>query len=68
MGLEAILAKLAEKMTGKAPTAKSVEGILQFIVDNYAVIPKGGTAGQVLAKKDGTDYNVEWVNDKTGGA
>lgn len=28
-------------------------------------IPAGGTAGQVLAKKTGTDYDVEWVNDQT---
>lgn len=74
MCLESILAKLAEKMTGKAPTAKTVEGILQFIVDNYTApsvegihgIPTGGTAGQVLAKVDGTDYNVQWADDKTG--
>lgn len=29
-------------------------------------IPVGGTAGQVLGKIDGTDYNVTWV-DQTGG-
>jgi len=29
-------------------------------------VPAGGTAGQVLAKVDGTDYNTTWVN-KTGG-
>lgn len=29
-------------------------------------IPAGGTAGQVLGKIDGTDYNVTWVN-QTGG-
>lgn len=28
-------------------------------------IPAGGTTGQVLAKKTGTDYDVEWVNDQT---
>lgn len=28
-------------------------------------IPAGGSAGQVLAKKTGTDYDVEWVNDQT---
>jgi len=31
-----------------------------------AAIPTGGTAGQVLAKIDATDYNTEWV-DQTGG-
>ena len=30
-------------------------------------VPVGGTAGQVLAKVDGTDYNTEWV-DSSGGA
>ncbi len=30
-------------------------------------IPAGGTAGQVLGKIDGTDYNVTWV-DQTGGS
>jgi hypothetical protein len=30
-------------------------------------VPTGGTAGQVLAKVDSTDYNTEWVN-QTGGA
>lgn len=29
-------------------------------------VPAGGTAGQVLAKKSGTDYETEWV-DQTGG-
>lgn len=30
-------------------------------------IPAGGSAGQVLAKVDGTDYNTQWV-DQTGGS
>ena len=30
-------------------------------------IPAGGTAGQVLGKIDGTDYNVTWVNQTGGG-
>ena len=29
-------------------------------------VPAGGTTGQVLAKKSGTDYDTEWV-DQTGG-
>lgn len=28
-----------------------------------AGVPVGGTAGQVLAKIDGTDYNTQWVDD-----
>ena len=31
-------------------------------------VPAGGTAGQVLAKKSGTDYDTEWVNQSGGGA
>ena len=30
-------------------------------------MPTGGTAGQHLAKIDGTDYNTQWVNAPTGG-
>lgn len=29
-------------------------------------VPPGGSAGMVLAKVDGTDYNVDWVPDTTG--
>ena len=30
-------------------------------------VPTGGTAGQVLAKVDGTDYNTEWITPSGGG-
>lgn len=30
-------------------------------------VPAGGTAGQVLAKINGTDYNTEWVTPSGGG-
>lgn len=30
-------------------------------------VPTGGTAGQVLAKVDGTDYNTQWVTPSSGG-
>lgn len=30
-------------------------------------VPAGGTAGQVLAKIDGADYNTEWVDPAAGG-
>lgn len=30
-------------------------------------VPTGGTAGQVLAKIDGTNYNTEWVTPSSGG-
>lgn len=31
-------------------------------------IPAGGDSGQVLAKVDGTDYNVTWVDQQGGGS
>lgn len=34
---------------------------------NGVGVPTGGTAGQVLAKIDGVDYNTQWVNPATGG-
>jgi hypothetical protein len=37
------------------------------IVATPAYIPPGGTAAEVLAKVDGTDYNVDWV-PQSGGA
>ena len=30
-------------------------------------LPDGGSAGQVLAKASGTDYDTEWVNQSGGG-
>ena len=30
-------------------------------------VAAGGTAGQILSKVDGTDYNTEWVNPPEGG-
>lgn len=29
-------------------------------------VPTGGTAGQILAKASGTDYDTEWVNQSAG--
>lgn len=34
--------------------------------ENGVGVPAGGTTGQVLAKKSGTDYDTEWI-DQTGG-
>lgn len=30
-------------------------------------VPVGGTAGQILAKVDATDYNTKWIDAPTGG-
>ncbi len=35
--------------------------------DNVHSIPAGGSAGQVLSKVDGTNYNVQWVDPSGGG-
>ena len=43
-----------------------VDNQLEAAVADVHSIPAGGTAGQVLGKVDGTDYNVQWV-DQTGG-
>lgn len=33
---------------------------------NGVGVPAGGTAGQILSKVDGTDYNTKWINPVTG--
>lgn len=33
---------------------------IEDMPDSKALLPTGGGAGQVLAKKSGTDYDVEW--------
>lgn len=43
-----------------------VDNQLEAVTGDIHSIPAGGTAGQVLGKVDGTDYNVQWV-DQTGG-
>lgn len=30
-------------------------------------VPSGGSSGQVLAKNSGTDYDLKWVNQPSGG-
>jgi hypothetical protein len=40
---------------------------LADIIDAAGVLPVGGTADQVLAKIDGTDFNTEWVDQSGGG-
>ena len=38
-----------------------VDSQIEAVSADVHSIPAGGTAGQVLAKVDGTDYNVEWT-------
>lgn len=42
-----------------------VDNQLESAAADVHSIPAGGAAGQVLGKVDGTDYNVQWV-DQTG--
>lgn len=64
---------VAEGQTATATTSRSMRSdYLKQIIQYHAVpsgqgVPAGGTAGQVLAKVDGTDYNTEWV-DPAGGS
>lgn len=51
--------------TSVAPTTS--DDLTEGTVNLYNRIPSGGTAGQLLSKIDGTDYNVEWT-DATGEA
>lgn len=43
-----------------------VDSQIEAVSADIHSIPAGGTAGQVLAKKNETDYDTEWV-DQTGG-
>ena len=45
---------VVEVSAGGLPGAKGSDG---------EGVPAGGSAGQVLAKVDGDDYNTEWVDD-----
>ena len=51
----------------------TITGTQQLLSVPYALnakngIPNGGTANQVLAKVDGTDFNTQWVTPSGGGA
>ncbi len=35
--------------------------------DDNRLVPSGGSAGQVLKKRTGTNYDVQWAADATGG-
>lgn len=47
---------------------KAASGLGEWVDPDQAqtVVPAGGSAGQVLSKKSGTDYDTQWV-DQTGG-
>ena len=60
-------ARVEQKDTGATITITDKSGTTTATVENGPGVPAGGTAGQVLTKVDGTDYNTEW-KDPTGGS
>ncbi len=54
--------------TGDRMVVANSSGVLstQAIVNPLAVLPVGGTTGQILAKIDNTNYNTEWIDNYTG--
>ena len=58
--------KQIESSFERIELALAAAGIAIDTVDR--VLPPGGTTDQVLAKVDGTDYNVEWVDVSAGGS
>lgn len=54
--------------TAANPTfALAFSGLKGTAGTNGQGVPAGGTAGQVLQKVDGTDYNTEWATPSGGG-
>ena len=57
-------------------TSYTITGTTQLLSTPYSLhaktaqngAPAGGTANQVLAKVDGTDYNTQWVTPASGGS
>lgn len=64
---------VAEGKTATATNSRTMRAdYLKQIIQYHAVpsgqgVPAGGTAGQVLAKVDGTDYNTGWIDAPGGG-
>ena len=57
--------KLIEWINGKTKLNKTTFDEFQNNIKS-AVVPTGGTTGQVLAKSTNTDNDVEWVDQKRG--
>ena len=57
--------KLIEWINGKTKLNKTTFDAFQNNIKE-AVVPTGGTAGQVLAKNTNTDNDVKWVDPKKG--
>lgn len=64
---------VAEGKTATATSSRVMRSdYLKQIIQYHAVpsgqgVPAGGTAGQILSKVDGTDYNTGWIDAPSGG-
>ena len=64
---------VAEGKTATATSSRTMRSdYLKQIIQYHAVpsgqgVPAGGTAGQILAKVDGTNYNTGWIDAPSGG-
>ena len=64
---------VAEGKTATATSSRTMRSDhLKQIIQYHAVpsgqgVPAGGTAGQILAKVDGTNYNTGWIDAPSGG-
>lgn len=54
-------------MDSAASAHTRIDGLEVGGIDPGAVLPTGGSAGQVLAKSSGADFAVQWVNQTGGG-
>ena len=45
------------------PSTNTFDGQLFFLEDSGAILPPGGTAGQVLVKNSSVDNDASWTND-----
>lgn len=72
ISIEAQLDVNSHKITALANGTDNTDAVnvgqLEAFAADVHSIPAGGSSGQVLAKVDGTNYNVTWVDQQGGGS
>ena len=72
VSIEAQLDLNSHKITALADGTDNTDAVnvgqLEAFAADVHSIPAGGSSGQVLAKVDGTNYNVTWVDQQGGGS
>lgn len=72
VSIEAQLDMNSHKITALANGTDNTDAVnvgqLEAFAADVHSIPAGGSSGQVLAKVDGTNYNVTWVDQQGGGS